>query len=85
MSRTRIVASALVMWIALQLFSSSWIVAVPASHPMAWVTIICELVGVLAVLVGARMPLVSHYRRSFSLRRLPCIFRTASAPSSFVR
>lgn len=32
---------------------------VPASHSMAWVTIICELVGGVAVLVGAWIPLVS--------------------------
>jgi putative oxidoreductase len=32
---------------------------VPAAHAMAWVTIICELVGGLAVLVGAWIPLVS--------------------------
>ena len=32
---------------------------VPASHSMAWVTIICELLGGLAVLVGAWIPLVS--------------------------
>lgn len=32
---------------------------VPAAHSMAWVTIICELVGGLAVLVGAWIPLVS--------------------------
>ena len=32
---------------------------VPASHSMAWVTIICEVLGGLAVLVGAWIPLVS--------------------------
>ncbi len=32
---------------------------VPASHAMAWVTIVVELVGGLAVLLGAFMPLVS--------------------------
>ena len=32
---------------------------VPASHSMAWVTIIFELLGGLAVLVGAWIPLVS--------------------------
>src|SRR6476469_9151804 len=32
---------------------------VPASHSMAWVTIVCELLGGLAVLVGAWIPVVS--------------------------
>jgi putative oxidoreductase len=32
---------------------------VPASHLMAWVTIVCELLGGLAVLLGAWIPLVS--------------------------
>jgi putative oxidoreductase len=32
---------------------------VPASHAMAWLTIVFELVGGLAVLVGAWIPLVS--------------------------
>jgi putative oxidoreductase len=32
---------------------------VPASHSMAWVTIACELLGGLAVLVGAWVPIVS--------------------------
>jgi putative oxidoreductase len=32
---------------------------VPAAHAMAWVTIACELLGGLAVLVGAWIPLVS--------------------------
>jgi len=32
---------------------------VPASHLMAWVTIVCELLGGLAVLVGAWIPVVS--------------------------
>jgi putative oxidoreductase len=32
---------------------------VPAPHLMAWVTIVCELVGGLAVLVGAYIPLIS--------------------------
>ncbi len=32
---------------------------VPASHPMAWVTIVCELLGGFAVLVGAWIPVVS--------------------------
>jgi putative oxidoreductase len=32
---------------------------VPASHVMAWITIVAELVGGLAVLVGAWIPLVS--------------------------
>jgi putative oxidoreductase len=32
---------------------------VPASHSMAWLTIVFELVGGLAVLIGAWIPLVS--------------------------
>ena len=32
---------------------------VPASHPMAWVTIVFEVLGGLAVLVGAWIPLAS--------------------------
>jgi len=32
---------------------------VPASHVMAWMTIVCELIGGLAVLVGAWIPIVS--------------------------
>ena len=32
---------------------------VPASHAMAWMTIVCELLGGLAVLVGAWIPIVS--------------------------
>jgi putative oxidoreductase len=32
---------------------------VPASHLMAWVTIVCELLGGLAVLLGAWIPFVS--------------------------
>ncbi len=32
---------------------------VPASHSMAWVTIVCELLGGLAVLLGAWIALVS--------------------------
>lgn len=32
---------------------------VPASQLMAWITIVCELLGGLAVLVGAWIPLVS--------------------------
>src|SRR5262245_55252238 len=34
-------------------------IGVPASHSMAWMTIVVELLGGLAVLVGAWIPLVS--------------------------
>ena len=39
--------------------ASLHVLGVPAPHAMAWITIVFELVGGLAVLVGAWIPLVS--------------------------
>jgi len=65
---------------------------VPAPHAMAWVTIACELIGGLAVLLGAWIPLVSiplaaillvaamsvHWQYGFSSIKLRAV--TANGP-----
>ena len=59
---------------------------VPASHSMAWVTIICELLaGLLSLLAPGSRSSASHCRRFFSLRRLRCVSVQISVRSSFVR
>jgi putative oxidoreductase len=56
---------------------------VPAPHLMGWLTILVEIFGGLAVLLGALVPLASIPMARFSwLPLLPCICPTGSVRSS---
>ena len=56
---------------------------VPAPHLMGWLTILVEIFGGLAVLLGSLVPLARYRWRRFSwLPRLLCTCPTGSARSS---
>ena len=58
-------------------------IGVPAPHLMGWLTILVEIFGGLAVLLGALVPLPAYrWRRSSWLPCSPCICLTGSVRSS---